>query len=349
MKEQPQTRASQPKYQSIIECAHSNIIKIFVDFLGFNYNIIAPDGTFILANDKMRSQIKDNQKAGEIDSIAWEDCKKVMISGRSKMIEEEYNDVWYLSFKHPLIQNNKCVAVLIVSIDITEKKKAEIAKRKFLSSVSHDIKTPLAGITMLAKSMEAKEIDAHNKELLNLISESSISLTDYLKQIINASGCEDKTENESVIFDVKETIESVIDMVSAHLKAKKLKLYFDCENVPVQGNQLEFKQICLNLLSNAIKFTDKGQIKVTVSFIANGLILAVSDTGIGIAEENKTIIFEKFKRVVPSFLEPELTGAGLGLSIVKSLVEKMKGAITLNSKINEGSVFSVYLPFIRQC
>jgi signal transduction histidine kinase len=106
---------------------------------------------------------------------------------------------------------------------------------------------------------------------------------------------------------------------------------------------VRLRQILSNLLSNAVKFTEHGQVALKVSPVGQEIAFAVTDTGAGIPPESRAMVFEKFKQL-ENFLTREHGGTGLGLSLVKQLVEHMGGRVTLDSEVGVGSTFSVYLP-----
>lgn len=226
------------------------------------------------------------------------------------------------------------------------------AKQRFLSNMSHEIRTPLQSIIGYAelikqqKYPQAKDIDAiyHSSEhLLQIVNE----VLDYNRII---SG---KFTFSNKVFDVGQLLEEVISVIRPQAEAKSLKMLtdFDLKGLKyIYGDPFRLKQILYNLLGNAVKFTEAGNIVLSAFYKRQNenihFTFIVKDTGIGLSEENGKIIFNEFEQVNAQETEVvNSTGAGLGLTIIKSLVENQGGRIYVKSKVNEGSAFTVYLTF----
>lgn len=228
------------------------------------------------------------------------------------------------------------------------------AKQRFLSNMSHEIRTPLQSIIGYAEIIRQqdqpiqKHIDAiyHSSEhLLQIVNE----VLDYNRII---SG---KFTFLNKAFDISELLEEVLSVMrpQAELKSLKMAIDFDKEGLNyIEGDPFRLKQILYNLLGNAIKFTESGEVSLSVFYKRKDSDLhftfVVRDTGIGISEDESKRIFNEFEQVnTPGNEVVNGMGAGLGLTIIKSLVEQQGGRIYLKSKPNEGSVFTVYLTFRR--
>ena len=226
------------------------------------------------------------------------------------------------------------------------------AKQRFLSNMSHEIRTPLQSIIGYAelikqqKYPQAKDIDAiyHSSEhLLQIVNE----VLDYNRII---SG---KFTFSNKVFDVGQLLEEVISVIRPQAEAKSLKMLtdFDLKGLKyIYGDPFRLKQILYNLLGNAVKFTQTGSIVLSAFYKRQNenihFTFIVKDTGIGLSEENSKLIFNEFEQVNAQETEVvNSTGAGLGLTIIKSLVENQGGRIYVKSKVNEGSAFTVYLTF----
>ncbi|WP_245869865.1 hybrid sensor histidine kinase/response regulator [Pedobacter ginsengisoli] len=226
------------------------------------------------------------------------------------------------------------------------------AKQRFLSNMSHEIRTPLQSIIGYAelirkqKYPQAKDIDAiyHSSEhLLQIVNE----VLDYNRII---SG---KFTFSNKVFEVGQLLEEVISVIRPQAEAKSLKMLtdFDLKGLKyIYGDPFRLKQILYNLLGNAVKFTETGSIVLSAFYKRQNenihFTFIVKDTGIGLSEENSKLIFNEFEQVNAKETEAvNSTGAGLGLTIIKSLVENQGGRIYVKSKVNEGSAFTVYLTF----
>jgi len=331
-------------WESIIKASTGEAIESIADFMGVYYNVIDTDGNFIVKNDKFMEDfptLKDNcLKATD----AWKDCVDVMKSGKRKIVEEEYNGRFIMSIKQPVYNKGKCVGISIISHDITEQKQAEIAKRRFIDSIHHDIQTPFVGICYIAQALAKGEKDPTIRRNLEIIDLSATSILAYLRDILSYVSTNSKKEESE--FNLKECIMFVLQMTQPLIEHKKLTVEIRCPSETIKCKKFDFEQICLNLISNAIKFTDQGKITIIAEFDDKkpGLRFSVTDTGIGISKKYHEKIFEKFERVNPSYLEPTYNGCGMGLHTAKVLVEKMKGKIEVKSRLKHGSTFNVFLP-----
>jgi signal transduction histidine kinase len=231
-------------------------------------------------------------------------------------------------------------------------------KSRFVSMVSHELRTPLGAIQGFAEMLQAgiygslsekqddalERIEKNTKKLLNIVN-------DLLDQARIEAG---QLSLHPEAFAPEVLIEDLQSTVGVLAEQEGLSLTVEVEEDaprPVYGDKQRLHQVLVNLTNNAIKFTDEGGIQVRIGQ-ADGhhpphWVMEVSDTGPGIAEENKDLVFTPFRRVDDSMTR-EHTGVGLGLSIVKQLVELMDGEITLESELGRGSTFSVVLPLQQE-
>ena len=230
------------------------------------------------------------------------------------------------------------------------KEKAEEASRlksAFLANMSHELRTPLNGILGFAELIKSEATDADQQEYAEVIVNSGSHLLNLVNEILDLS----KIEAGELTFNFTELPLAALakDACNAHQScaaAKGIKLTFElAENLPetMQTDSTRLQQVLNNLLSNAVKFTDTGEVTMHVSAVDDDIAFAVRDTGPGIAPEFHAEVFEKFKQL-ETFLTRQHEGTGLGLALVKQLVEHMGGRITLDSEVGVGSTFTVYLP-----
>jgi len=227
------------------------------------------------------------------------------------------------------------------------------SKQQFLSNMSHEIRTPMNAIIGFTKVLLKTKLTAKQKEYLTAIKMSGDALTVLINDILDLAKVDaGKMIFEQTPFKMAASISAMIHLFETKIREKNLKLVKEYDNnIPkvLVGDPVRLHQIILNLLSNAVKFTIKGRITVGVRLLneneENATIeFAVSDTGIGIAEDKVEHIFENFQQA-SSNTARIYGGTGLGLAIAKQLVETQGGSIAVKSKINKGTTFRVILPF----
>jgi signal transduction histidine kinase/DNA-binding response OmpR family regulator len=243
----------------------------------------------------------------------------------------------------------------------TEKEYAEQSNRymnTFLANMSHEIRTPMnviLGITEV--HMQNEKYSPETLEAFNMIYNSSHLLLKIINTILDMSKIEaGKLELMPINYDVASLINDTVHLFILYYDDKPINFLINVdENVPstLFGDDLRIKQILSNLLSNAFKYTDNGDVSFSVSFepkkIADNnedeitLIFSVQDTGQGMTDEQMDKLFEEYTRFNPE-ANRNTEGVGLGMTITKHLVEMMKGRIFIESKLSEGTTFTVHLP-----
>ncbi len=269
----------------------------------------------------------------------------------------------YISQKVPLRnKNNEIIGVLGISLDITERKKMEVALRRakenaevanqakteFIANMSHDIHTPLSGIVGMSKLLEKQVQDPEQKQYARWINESGEQLLELLKGVLDLISVDNISESDvqDESFDLRKNIQDISQLVQPTVQMKKIQLHIEIdEAVPqrVITDGTKLHRVFLNLLGNAIKFTDKGSITIKVRVLANEndyvqLRFSIIDTGIGIPDELQVRIFDRFFRADPSYKGTH-SGCGVGLHIAQKYVGLLGGEISLNSELGNGSTF----------
>ena len=230
----------------------------------------------------------------------------------------------------------------------------EKIKTDFIVTISHELRTPLNIIinatNLLKIKLEGGEVDTDFfDKRLNYIMKNSNRLRRYINNLIDVSKLEmgymdANFTNENIVEVVEDITLTIVDLA----KEYHLNVIFDTEEEEIITaiDKLKIERVILNLLSNAIKFTnDGGNIMVLVKRETNNVVIEISDDGIGMKEEMKEHVFEKFKRAdFNGGLNRQNEGSGLGLFIVKGLIDLHNGNIDVKSKLNEGTTFIITLP-----
>ena len=273
-----------------------------------------------------------------------------------------------LASKIPMLnKTGEIIGILGVYLDITERKKMEAdllyakecaeaashAKTMFLANMSHDIKTPIAGIVSTAEYLTHSTENPDLKGRADDIVQSGLRLLELMIEIIEVSRLEFKqTSRTKTRFELKQLINDIVQLIKPAIAEKPFKLNFRYDNkIPrfLIGDRWHLYRVILNLLSNAIKFTLKGSITIKTQVVEQSkkeitIKINVTDTGIGIPKDKQAVIFDEFTRLTPSY-EGIYKGTGLGLYIVKQFMEAMDGEIYVDSEEKKGSTFTCILPF----
>ena len=229
------------------------------------------------------------------------------------------------------------------------------AKQQFLSNMSHEIRTPMNAIIGFTKVVLKTDLSAKQKEYLQAIKISGDALIVLINDILDLAKVDaGKMTFEQTPFKMALSIAAMLHLFETKIQEKNLLLIKEYDKkIPevLVGDPVRLHQIILNLVSNAVKFTTKGKITVSVKMLSEDerkatIQFAVSDTGIGIAEDKIDNIFENFQQA-SSGTSRLYGGTGLGLAIAKQLVERQDGSISVKSKIDEGSTFSFKLSFLK--
>jgi len=266
------------------------------------------------------------------------------------------------------LENGQSNVITGIQIDITERKLAEAelrsaknkavianrAKSEFLANMSHELRTPLNSIIGFSQMLQAETFgtlgSTQNKEYAEIINHSGTHLLRLIGDILDLSKIE---AGEESIFEEIVVIDTVINecvaMIADQAERKGLLLTLDIQaGIPdIAADRLKTKQILLNLLSNAIKFTPEGgRIRVSASLNdQNEVSMQVKDTGAGISQKNLIIIFEPFAQTGETYTRTS-DGTGLGLTLVKSLIELHGGRVALDSERNVGTTVTVTFPAV---
>jgi signal transduction histidine kinase/CheY-like chemotaxis protein/HAMP domain-containing protein len=234
-----------------------------------------------------------------------------------------------------------------------EVERASRLKTQFLSNMSHELRTPLNSILSIPQALLAGKntsFQEKDREYLRVIERNGRALLSLINDILDLSKIEaGKAELKITGFDAARLIREVVTSLKPLAEQKGLAI--DSRLPPdlkeVVSDRQKLSQILVNLVGNAVKFTKQGTVIVEAASDANQLFISVSDTGIGIGEEDIHIIFDEFRQVDGSTARA-YEGTGLGLAITKRLVELLDGGIQVSSRKGEGSTFTVQIPLIAK-
>jgi len=270
---------------------------------------------------------------------------------------------WLESRAHPIMKNGTCQKIIGATRDITErfnttqslKQKTAIAEQalkarsEFLANMSHEIRTPIHGVQGMLETLCGTSLNEKQKEYTHVAMRSSESLLNIVNDILDFS----KIDSGHMTYDaepvnLKELIEQQVPMFRR--LADKKGIEFITETAAVSdtvflADSLRLSQILMNLINNAVKFTEEGSIKISTRCTKYGagryrVKLIITDTGIGISEEQQKVIFSPFLQAEES-TQRRFGGTGLGLAIVSNIVEHYDGNVEVSSAVGEGARFIV--------
>jgi PAS domain S-box-containing protein len=287
-------------------------------------------------NEDLASMIKEELKSGKKFMQ-----REICIPQRSK------KDKYYVMMSS-LVKNQigSHLGVITVLRDITHEKELKELRDGFLRTVSHELRTPLTTIIGFMELLYNQKNEEQRKNYLNIMMQESKELKTMIDDLLDLSrmdaGRMEMTFEEINICDLLDSLKAAFEPLASNKKLD-IKVKFKEEYILVNADPSKLRRIMVNLISNAIKFTEKGSITLSAKVAKECVEISVKDTGIGLMDDEKEFIFEKFRQVDYS-QRRKYEGIGLGLSIVKKLVEMHNGDVGVKSEYGKGSVFTFILP-----
>lgn len=309
----------------------------------------------ILANNEILRQ-RDQQTLKNQHASCNDEIELTLTSGQRwvehssvPLYDEDRNVIGILGSYYD-ISSIKSVAEQMEKAKETAEQ-ANQAKGEFLANMSHEIRTPINAIVGMANLCLKTELNQKQKRYLKVIDSSSQALLGVINDILDFSKIDaGKLTIERIPFDLQDVLTSLADMFAYKAYDKDLEFIINLPaNIPTRllGDPLRLNQVLVNLVSNAIKFTDDGEINVAVTLLEKSdaqvwLRISVSDTGIGMDEEQRANLFQAFTQADTSTTR-KYGGTGLGLAISRRLIYLMGGDIGVTSGVGQGSTFYIEL------
>lgn len=352
---------SHEKYRRLVENQGEGIISTDLDM---NVIFANPAAARILGYEEPREvtdkKITDYLSQDQTEFIEEEMKKRT--AGEISTYEIDYTKLGTEEKRTILVtakprrdEDGNIIGSFAILRDVTERVRAqrELKElnerlREMTRMVAHELRTPLTTIRGYADMMSdgvMGEISDEQEETLNEISNSSQRLSSLVKDFLDLEKMDaGKLDMGKVQLNLKDLLEETVEQYENRARKEGLTLWSSFEeDLPVRGDRQKLSRVFSNLVSNAIKFTESGSITVRGERKEGLVKITVKDEGVGIAENELDQIFEKFYRAESSE-NSSASGSGLGLTFVKKVIEAHEGSIEVDSQLNEGTEFSVYLP-----
>lgn len=316
-----------------------------------NFNLIIPDDSYADITELVEN-VFDGKESYNINKNIAKDGSKLYCEWNTALIRD---------------RDNKIVEIISIAQDISEKLKAkekiEFQKEElkyselrtqFFANISHELKTPLnlifSSLQLLEYHLNNNEMHQKNNKMDNYlasIKNNGYRLLRLVNNLIDITKIDVNSFNlHRGNFDIVELLNSIVELTGDYLEEKNRNFRFvnELDSKVIACDPFNIERVILNLISNAVKFTSAGdEILLSLEKQDDQILISLRDTGIGIKKENQNIIFEQFRQVDQSF-HKKREGSGIGLSLVKSIIEMHGGKITIDSVYGVYSKFNIYLP-----
>ena len=265
---------------------------------------------------------------------------------------ERNDDAIYMAYIRDISDRKVAEKILIEARDRAER--TDKAKSQFLAVMSHEMRTPLAGIIGVMDLLKTTKLTKKQDHYVQIATSSGEVMLEHINEALDITRIEGGALNLSPQeFNLADLVRSLVEVLKPLASEKVLNLDFQIDSnikTNFMGDSLRIRQILTNLLGNSIKFTDEGSIKFVIghSYVSDvsTVKFKITDTGVGIAPENHEKIFEDFV-AISSGDQRQTRGDGLGLSISRKIARQMGGDIIVESNINEGATFILSLPLMQ--
>lgn len=288
---------------------------------------------------------KDYSEIVEIKPL-YKFVNKAYLTETTQRSQIKYNDHVYDLTSTPIFESDMFTGALILVHDITLLSTAEKFQKRFTQDVSHELRTPLSAIKGFSEILNRdKQMAEKNRiEFLSLIHKEAERMEVILNDLLMISKLDRLDyELELEATDIKNIIDESITILKPKLKEKNLTLVQDVESCVIPLSKVKISQVIINMIKNAINYTDEGGIEVIGSISKNIYQIQIKDTGIGIEDSKKELIFKRFYRVDKA-RSRDTGGSGLGLSISKNVILKHEGNVYVKDNEEKGSIFVIELP-----
>ena len=334
----------QERFQSFIDSLENAVLRINAKGKIRMFNKKASD---IFKRDPLANLHFDVLKS--ISKSLHETIQKGFLTQTRQDLNVQLEGRIYSLSVSPLFIATRFNGMMVILYDITEIKNAEMFQKQFTADVTHELRNPLSSIRGFSEIISRETMDNLDeiKKFSALIQSEAMRLEQLISDLLMIA----KMDRIDYQLDIKPTnikvlANNVAEVLRPKTEAKALSFECTMDDAELPIDEEKITQALFNLIQNAINYTDKGSISLTGVNKQNGYEIRISDTGIGIPEEEQDNIFKRFYRIEAA-RSRDTGGSGLGLSIVKNTVRKHNGSIQLDAKENLGTTITIELPHTR--
>lgn len=353
-REVSRTTASLQQRAQLSEAEHARLQAVFNN-INDGVMILSPENTIMLVNPAMCRAfgIDPRTAIGKpvLDVIEHPDVFTLL----NRIEADDPYQFYEITFPDGRVGNAQLVSIHNVGYaftmqDITDLKEVDRARREFVNTVSHDLRSPLTSVTGYTELVErAGPLNDLQRDFLSRVQDSIQHITALINDLLDIGSIEAGIDTRREFVQLESILRYTLDMLHRQIDEKEIKVRTDVAPAlpALRANPIRLRQVLDNVIGNAIKYSHAhGEINISLHAEGNQVILQVTDQGPGIPPEDQPHIFDKFYRATN--INPDVAGSGLGLAIVKNIVENHHGRIWVESTVGKGSSFFIVLPVVPE-
>ncbi|MCV9899451.1 ATP-binding protein [Exiguobacterium sp. N5] len=298
----------------------------------------------IVTNPQASPLLQDGQPHEVVLSLYDE----VMEGTSEKTIEVKQDERYYTLTVTPLVGEDDFEGAVVVIRDTSESHRLDKMRTDFVANISHELRTPLVTLQGYSEAIidGITESDEATKEFASIIYDESLRLARLVNDLLDLARIESGKETmHFTSFDIGDFLPRVMRKFNQMASEKEIRLQTDAPHRLIEADGDRLEQVFTNLIGNAIAHTDSGEIRIEATEETDGLRIQLTDTGHGIPKEDLPFVFERFYKADKARTSGSKTGTGIGLAIVKNVVDAHHGKVSVSSTLGVGTTFEIYLPF----
>lgn len=298
----------------------------------------------IVTNPQASPLLQDGQPHEVVLSL----YEEVMEGTSEKTIEVKQDERYYTLTVTPLVGEDDFEGAVVVIRDTSESHRLDKMRTDFVANISHELRTPLVTLQGYSEAIidGITESDEATKEFASIIYDESLRLARLVNDLLDLARIESGKETmHFTSFDIGDFLPRVMRKFNQMASEKEIRLQTDAPHRLIEADGDRLEQVFTNLIGNAIAHTDSGEIRIEVTEETDGLRIQLTDTGHGIPKEDLPFVFERFYKADKARTSGSKTGTGIGLAIVKNVVDAHHGKVSVSSTLGVGTTFEIYLPF----